>query len=277
MILNKTGKKKIVEIFFGVFAFFIMIGLAFSPSIVSSEIQQGKSVNSYSPEALNSAQCTNSKAVCIYNKNVEKTFPQGTVYYNFYVYSCCGDLIYVVNSHLTACSGYWLAGNIRGTDGHWTGKTFLCCAESRNPSDALQKENFIGYSPCNELSSGYAGTVTTGYKITGSASAPSCGGFDTTLSGSYSFTYSYNVPMFEINPLSETESKAAWEFSDNLDQTSVKPEAASYVVSAVASGSFPNGMDAICINDQGQFAHTGYFYITAYNWDTLANEIEFQP
>ena len=75
--------------------------------------------------------------------------------------------------------------------------------------------------------------------------------------------------------MKQTDHTSAWEFSDNLDQTGVKPYAVCYEVSALSAGSFPNGMDSICVNDQEQVAHTGWFYATDYNWYSFVYNVDF--
>ena len=140
------------------------------------------------------------------------------------------------------------------------GKVFLCDAESRNPSDVIQQECFIAYGPSSTLKVGSSRIITTTYSISGSAGV-SHPYVNAKLSGTYSFSYQHQAPCSETIPLKQTDHTSAWEFSDNLDQTSIKPYAVCYEVSALSTGSFPNGMDSICVNDQEQVAHTGWFYV----------------
>ncbi|MCI2411912.1 hypothetical protein [Cuniculiplasma divulgatum] len=275
-MVNEKRNIKLLKILFGVFSFFIMVSLALTVPVISEEISQGKTSRSIEVPQISPAKCTNSKAVQIYCKSEQKTFSYGTIYSILHVYECCGNFIYLLQSHLNAnCKdNYWLAGNEGQSNGHLTGKTFLCCAMSKNPCGMVQQESFNAYGPSNILKLGSTGTITTTYSITGSG-AVSYSYINAQLSGTYSFSYQYQVPCSETMPITQTNHIAAWQFSDNSDQNNIKPYAACYEVSASAKGSFPNGLDSICINDQEQVAHTGWFWITDYNWYSFVYNAEF--
>ncbi len=196
----------------------------------------------------------------------------GTVKYNFSAYyeTGSGYLIYTMTNYLTADSGngYWLRGDL-GLGGPGSGETSLYSIVGYTQTGYYTPitEVFNEYQPNNDKSSGSAGTLTTGISATAGDTV-----FDTSLSTTYSVEYSYNIPMFELNPVSMTNGNATWQFSDNQAQTGTNPTSASYYVgTSVQPAEFENYVN---IWSQGIFGyHYGWFnaltgsaYVSQHNY-----------
>ncbi len=238
----------------------------------------------YSPEQVNNIKNNNSASSpaistsgvkMIYNNIYQFSGKGGTVYYNFSAYHASGSnyIIYTIFVYITANSknSYWVAGN-KPNSGQWSGY-----ADFSNPlygcnlgaTGDISQGKFNEFQPNNPMEKGSAGTITTGISTTAGATA-----YGTSLSSTYSVQYSYNVPMFELNPVSMTKSNAKIDFSNDLDNTGQHPLSTSFMYAASVKGIGPN--NSISVGTGGQFAHhSGWFNTyTNYYWVTHSSSYE---
>ena len=247
-----------------------MLGLGMSSPLTASTITNTKNVNPLS--SVGRVNLTLNGAILVYQRYLQTKWSQGFIYYNLSAYYVNNHLIYLLCSHLTANGngGYWLAGNEGQYGGHNTGSSSFEEPLGFTLGYMEQSEKFIKYNPMNDICQGYAGEVTNGLSIDSSASSS---GYS--VSGTYSITYQYRIPMFEIYTESLTETKASWDFSDNQYSTGVKPYAATYAVGTVATA-MDSGYNSICIVDQGQFAHSGAWFSTNHCWKSSTDPYCFE-
>ncbi len=235
-----------------------------SPTVFQPNIQPA--LSSSSSISLHGAQL-------IFNKGYTFKWSSGTtpgyVKMNFSAYHVPGSsyMIYVVVTHLTANSnsGYWVAGS-----NWWSGKVYLTgnaytVYDPHTRSEVGYQEPFNQFAPDNYISQGSAVTITTG--ISATASATVC---DASLSGTYSVEYSYNVPMFAMQPISQRSSNASFEFCNHQHDNGQHPLSTTYVASVSVQGISTQYPNQIQITEVGVFGH----YYGWFNADTDYYQVE---
>lgn len=231
--------------------------------------------------AVASANTTNNGTSQVMYTYVQNSDGNGnTLYTQFWAYLTSDNyLIYTGAQHLTAGGNGWELAGGDGTPAStatWTEQTSFQNPGYYYPPDDTELASpyaFYTFAPSNTVNWGQTGTVTVSTGISSTASATYLGA-SASATDSYDVSYSWSISAFMLEPTSQTETNAAWLFSDNSGHYGITPLAATAEESASIQA-YLNDYNYINYLNQGQFVKftTTWWGGTSAQYSTVSSPI----